>query len=66
MGFFEKTSFFFKIGKGGIFAVECLPYGIIPLKCLFRLNYEFFCQKKLKLKKLDNMLRRSVFSSLQK
>ena len=44
-GFFEKT-FFFKIDKGGKFAVECVSNSIISLKCLFRQEYAFW-QKKL-------------------
>ena len=34
MGFSNKILIFFKIAKGGKFAVECVSNGIISLNCL--------------------------------
>ena len=43
--FFEKKLIFFKIAKGGKFAIESVSNGIISLKCLSRPNYEVFFGK---------------------
>ena len=45
-GFFEKKLiFFFKIGKGGKFAVECVYWKILFLKNVFDFNCEVPLQK---------------------
>ena len=58
-GFWKKNDFFFKIDKGGKFAVECVTNGNISLKCLFRPKSEVFLAKKIKkfwkLEKLENI-----------
>ena len=50
MQFFEKKVLnFFKIAKGGKYAVECLSIYIISRKCLFHLSSEAFLAKNQKI-----------------
>ena len=48
MGFLGKNLEFFRIDEGSKFTLECVPNGIISLKCLFRPNYEVFWQENQK------------------
>ena len=43
-GFLKKDLIFFKIGKSGKFAVECVSNAIISWKSLFHLNCEVFAK----------------------
>ena len=49
----KKT--FFKIAKGGKFAVECVLNGMISQKCLFCPTYEVFWQRIRKLSTLEEL-----------
>ena len=42
--FEKKLDFFFKMDKGGKFAVECVLNNTISYKCVFHLNFEVFCK----------------------
>ena len=44
-GLFPKNLIFFKIGKGGKFAVECVSNDIFSQNHLFHLNCEVFFKK---------------------
>ena len=57
---FEKPDFF-KIGKGGKFAVECLSNDNISWKCLFHLNCEFFCKQSENLQDIQNLMEEEYF-----
>ena len=64
MGFSKKILSFLKTAEGNKFAVRCVSYGNISLKCLFRPHYEVFWQKIRKLwtlEKLENMMQKKCF-----
>ena len=54
--FLEKNSIFFKIGKGGRFAVHCVSNDIISKNISFQLYlWSFFAQKNRKFSNLENL-----------
>ena len=63
--FLEKNlEFFLQIAKGSRFAVECVSYGDISQKCLFRPHYEVFWQKIgnfWALENLENTMKKKCF-----
>ena len=66
MDFFgKKTGFFFKIGKGGKFSVECVSNAIIFQKCFRHFNYEIFCKIR-RYKKKRVLFRKKSFHLFRK
>ena len=63
MGFSKKILIFFKITRGSKFAVECVSYGNISLKCLFRPQEVFLAknQKTLKVGKFEKYDEEKLF-----
>ena len=57
----KKTRIFYKIDKGCKLAVECVSNVILPIKCHFRPNYEFFWQENLKYGKVRKYNVESAF-----
>ena len=57
----KKTRIFYKTDKGCQLAVECASNVILPIKCHFRPNYEFFWQDNLKYGKVRKYNVESVF-----
>ena len=56
----KKVDFFFKIAKGGKFAIESVSNGIISLECLSCLNCEVLLAKKQESFK-RNMMKKECF-----
>ena len=63
MDFFEENVAFFKIGKVGKIAVECVSNNIVSYKCFLHLNCEVFIQTSRKCLGLERLkhLKRSIF-----